>query len=49
MLNVNMLSVVMLKVVILNVVMLGAVAHLKDTWRKTLFIVGPYFQPYADG
>jgi hypothetical protein len=38
----------MLKVVILNVVMLGSVAPLEDTWRKTLIITGPYFQPYAD-
>ncbi len=48
MLNVSMLSVVMLKVVFLNIAMLGAVAPLEDTWRKTLFIVGPYFQPYDD-
>ncbi len=48
MLKVIMPSVVMLKVDILNVVTLGAVAPLEDTWRKTLIIMGPYFQPYGD-
>jgi hypothetical protein len=43
MLNVSMLSVVMLKVIVLSVV-----SPLEDTCRKTLFIMEPYFQPYAD-